>query len=91
MPQVIPLTSCIITCGQKQKRQNEIICTFLMDAMLSEHHVTRFDVWSQTGLMKNGRQAWLLPKQKLPDSRSIILQTTPPTWYTPCGHNTVLV
>lgn len=55
MPQVMPLTSCIITCGQKQKRQNEIICTFLMDAMLSEHHVTRFDVWSQTGLMKNGR------------------------------------
>lgn len=64
MPQVIPLTSCIITCGQKQKRQNEIICTFLMDAMLSEHHVTRFDVWSQTGLMKNGRTGMVTAQAK---------------------------
>lgn len=55
MPQIMTLTSSINTCGQKQKRQNEMICIFLMDIILWEHHITRFAVWNQTGLVRNGR------------------------------------
>lgn len=69
LPQVIRLTSSITTCGQKQKRENELIpqkrdsrkqkpnnlfCTFLMNTVLSEHCGPRLGVWSPTGPVKNG-------------------------------------
>lgn len=76
------LTSSVITYGQKQKRQNEMICIFLMDVMLSEHHITRFAVWNQTGLVRNGRIGMVTVKQTLQDSVSMKLQVPTLTWCT---------
>lgn len=63
-----------------------------MDAMLSEHYVTRFDVWSQTGPMKNGRIGVVTAqanstRNREQEIKGSLLRLGAQL----CGHNTFLV